>query len=178
MIKLEKEESIVIVARKHWFILFAQAFFLVFLFLAPFGVLYAYEEFNLSQFLTPHSDYSYLFLALTLAWFLLLWIIFFVMWTNYYLDCLVLTNRRLMDIEQKALFSRTVSTLRLEKIQDVSTDVSGIVATFLDFGDIKIQTAGQEKDFLVKGIAHPYVVKNKILEEQARYRATHIDASL
>jgi uncharacterized membrane protein YdbT with pleckstrin-like domain len=92
----------------------------------------------------------------------------FAVWTDYYLDIWIVTNRKLVSIDQIGLFNREISTLRMERIQDVTFSINGIVATLLNFGDIHVQTAAEEREFVMRGIAHPDRVKRLIL--------THIDS--
>lgn len=169
MVTLLENEHIIKIAHKHWFVLFAESFFLVFLLTVPFIILSAYEIYDFSHFIDLDGPYQYLFSAFTGTWLLFLWIIFFIIWTDYYLDIIVLTDKRLVDIEQWGLFSRTVSTLELDKIQDITVRVSGLIPTFLDFGTLHIQTAGTQKEFIIKGIAKPNSIKDKIMHEHARY---------
>lgn len=90
------------------------------------------------------------------------------MWTDFYLDVLVVTDHRIINIEQKALFARETSSLHLDKIQDVSVEVFGILATFLSFGNLKIQTAGEMEEFIIKGIKDPDAIKQTILEQHEK----------
>ena len=75
----------------------------------------------------------------------------------------IITNKRIINIEQKGLFSREISELELDKIQDVSADIIGIIPTFLGYGDIYIQTAGETEKFIFKNIPDPYGVKDLIM---------------
>jgi uncharacterized membrane protein YdbT with pleckstrin-like domain len=178
--KLESNENIILRARKHWFMLFAHSLFLLFLLVVPALLLLSAYVVDLSPFPTFEGTVKnalafpnalmYLFLAASFAWVLMLWVIFFVIWTDYYLDVLILTNSRLIDIEQKGLFSREIATLRLGRIQDITVSVHGPIATVFNFGDIHVQTAGREKEFIVRGLARPYAIKSAVLEAQ---RGTH-----
>lgn len=102
------------------------------------------------------------------SWFLLMWIGAFIIWTDYFLDVLIVTNKRIINIEQKALFSREIASLRLDKIQDITIDINGVLATFLSFGNIRIQTAGEQEEFLVRFIKNPESLKSTILKEHDR----------
>lgn len=161
MINLEQNEKIILEIRKHWFILFAEALFLVLLIVSSIVVFFvASTTINLSKVIDWHIQ-----LSLAAAWFLLIWIAFFIIWTDYYLDVFILTDKRIIDIEQKGIFSREISTLRLDRIQDVTVEVKGIIATLLNFGDICIQTAGEEKRFIIKEIPRPYKIKASLMAE-------------
>lgn len=102
-------------------------------------------------------------LFLASVWTLLLWAKFFAIWTDYYLDVWIVTDRRIVNIDQKGLFHREVSTLRMERIQDVTLEIEGIIATVLGFGDVLVQTAGETGEFVIKGVNNPEHIKRKIL---------------
>lgn len=60
----------------------------------------------------------------------------------WYWNAFIITNFRVVDIDQRGLFSRTVSEATYDKIQDVSYHINGIVGTLLRLGTLVIQTAG------------------------------------
>jgi len=93
---------------------------------------------------------------------LILWVVAFVIWTDHYLDVWVITNKNLIDVEQQGIFHREISTTRLSKIQDVSSEVRGIFQTFLNFGDLTIQTAGIHHKFKISGIVDPVTVRTNL----------------
>src|SRR5690606_4537603 len=86
-------------------------------------------------------------------------------WTDWYLDLWTITNLRLIAIDQRGLFRRSVSSFRYERLQDINVEINGLIPTFLDFGTLEAQTAGHgESDFLFAGAPHPREIKAKILE--------------
>ena len=72
---------------------------------------------------------------------------------------------------QKGLFYRDISTCRLNRIQDVTVEVRGLIPSLLDFGTITVQTAGEEDNFIIHGMPHPYEIKRAILEESRKHVA-------
>lgn len=98
--------------------------------------------------------------------FIFLWLLFFVIWIDYYFDVWIVTNERVINIEQKGLFTRVVSELELEKIQDVTTDVCGVIPTLFNYGKLLIQTAGEKERFVFRNIPDPYAVKDLIMKLQ------------
>jgi hypothetical protein len=66
----------------------------------------------------PGQFYT-LFAFFFILWVLTLWIFFFLDWTKYYLDVWYVTQKRIIIIDQKALFDREISNVRFDKIQDV-----------------------------------------------------------
>lgn len=166
MITLDNDEHIILEVRKHWFALFADTLFLWLFLLLPIILAAAGKMTGIARFIAIKGDTMSLFIFLSSAWLLLIWIVFFSIWTNYYLDILIITNKRVLDIDQKGLFSREISTFGLDRIQDVTTEVYGIIATFLDFGNIHIQTAGEGRDFAAKSVPHPSDIRQQIMRAQ------------
>ena len=97
-------------------------------------------------------------------WLLFVWLLFCKFWVDYYLDILVVTDKRIVDIEQIGFFNRRVSTVRLEKIQDITIAVRGILGSMLKFGEIRIQSAGEAREFLMKDVPNPYHIKETVLK--------------
>lgn len=83
---------------------------------------------------------------------------------DYYLDTWVVTDRRLISIEQAGLFARTIAQLHLARVQDATARVEGPLATVLDYGDVFIQTAGEQERFIFTSIHHPNRVVTQIME--------------
>jgi hypothetical protein len=84
------------------------------------------------------------------------------------LDVWIVTDQRIINIEQKGLFSRVVSELELENIQDITSDVRGVIATFLNYGDLFVQTAAEKERFIFRNIPDPYKVKDMIMNLQEK----------
>lgn len=82
---------------------------------------------------------------------------------NYYLNVYIITDQRLVDISQESFFNRKISELHLHQIQDVNAQVKGVIATFLHFGDVDVQTAGEREDFIFTTIPNPYTVAKEII---------------
>ncbi len=170
MIALEPHETIILRGRRHWFILALRLLPLVpfiFIPLVVFGILSAISPQTASLIKMSGNGSSFAVFVL-FSWFLFVWIGAFIIWTDYFLDVLVVTNKRIINIEQKALFSREIASLRLDKIQDITIDINGIIATFLSFGNMRIQTAGEQEEFLIRFIQNPEALKNVILKEHDR----------
>ena len=106
------------------------------------------------------------------AYYLFIWLFFFHAFVDYYLDIWIVTDRRIVNIEQKGLFAREVSEQKLFRIQDVTSELKGIIPTFLNFGTVYIQTAAEEPRFVFKQIPDPGRVAQtiiKLVEENKRF---------
>ena len=106
---------------------------------------------------------------------MLWWMGLFYALTMYLLDTWIITDHRILDNEQHGFFSRTLSEMNLSKIQDMSVRISGLIPTFLDYGDLEIQTAGTEPKFIFKQIPHPNQVRALLTEAYNKYVEEHIN---
>ena len=88
------------------------------------------------------------------------------MWVTHHLDIWVVTNRRIVVIDQVSLFRRKIGSFRLEKLQDVNIEINGIIATFLHYGTVEAETASNNSDaeFRTKHIPNPRDLKALILK--------------
>src|SRR3989344_1354557 len=150
MIELFEGEKIILQKRRHWYVITTESSILFFAAVVPF-IIFAWFISGLSSELA--STLLPLAVLVFAGWLLAVWIIFFIFWTNYYLDILIVTNKRVIDIEQKGLFSRDIAETSITKIQDIKIEVFGMLATLWDFGDIHIQTAGESREMVVRSIA-------------------------
>ena len=77
---------------------------------------------------------------------------------------IVVTNEHIVDIDQRGIFNKKVSTLSLVKIQDVTAKVRGPWQTLFQYGTVIIQTAGEKENFSMDYISYPYQTGQSILE--------------
>ena len=159
MIDFDPNEKIILKVRRHKLALIFESIFLItFIILPP--VAYYLISVNISGYgMQSEGVPLSLFLFLYSVILLFSWVIFFKIWTDYYLDVLIVTDKRVIDIEQKGFFNRDVATLGLDKVQDIRVRVGGIMATFFDFGELTIQTAGESKEFVMQYVPGPNKVK-------------------
>jgi len=169
-INLEQDEKIIFIAHKHWFVMLGRILSISLLLIAPIIIFVFISTSELSIPRLILGNLVFLSAALLSIWSLILWLLLFIIWTNYFLDMLIVTNKKVIDIEQKSLFSREISSFPLEKIQDITINIDGIIPTFLNFGDVYLQTAGDDEDrkFMLKGAKKPAFVKGRILKEQQK----------
>lgn len=88
---------------------------------------------------------------------------FVVHWFLFANNLAIVTDQRVIDVDQKSLFHRTVSEATLLKIQDATVEVKGILPTMFNFGTVHLQTAGAERTIDLDLIPDPYTVQQRIL---------------
>lgn len=102
-------------------------------------------------------------LALLGLWALLVWIALAMIWTLHFLDMLIISDRRIIRVEQLAPFSRSVSEFPLERIEAAEAQKSGFLQTFFNFGSIVMYVAGPTESTLsMDDVPHPESVRELI----------------
>ena len=127
------------------------------------------------SFLLSHGWLD-LFCLISSAWYLGLWLAIFYSLTIYTLNTVIITDSRIIDRDQHGLFDQKISELHSHRIQDVSVHTNGMIETFLHFGDVTVQTAASEKQFVFHQVPRPDQVKNTIMQITAS-RHTGIKAA-
>ncbi|MFH1142794.1 MAG: PH domain-containing protein [Candidatus Uhrbacteria bacterium] len=171
-------EKTVLFLRRHWFVPFGILILLIALLAVPIGI-YFFFDYQAGWILT-HPIASPLLTIVASLFYFAVWVYSFSEFIDYYLDVWIVTNERVINIEQQGLFARTASELNLTAVQDVTSDVRGMFHTVFDFGTVHIQTAGEEKRFVFKQISHPEVVKRQIIQlaDQARTKQRNTAAKI
>lgn len=163
-IVLEADEHILLRTRKHWIVflhdagatLAVGASFFVLL-----GVVTLPNAFD-----TSDPVFLKLFAFAEVVWVLLVWIALSALWTNYYLDIWIVTDRRIINVNQIGLFHRALTTWQFKNIQEITTESKNIVQNFFNYGLINIRTASPtEKHAYMEGIPSPDDVVALILKQ-------------
>lgn len=162
-------EKVVLFLRRHWFAILAIIFaFLILITIPTFLILFFWD--TVETWLN-HSLLGPLFVVVSSIYFLSVWLFAFLEFTDYYLDTWIVTNERIINIEQEGLFNRTASELDLASIQDTTAEIHGILQTVFTYGQVYVQTAGEKGRFHFKNINNPEEVKEiitKLVEEDKK----------
>jgi hypothetical protein len=70
----------------------------------------------------------------------------------------------LLDVDQHGLFARTVSEMNLAQVQDITTEIKGLLPTFFNYGNIIIQNAGAVTKFHLHNVRNPNKLRELILQ--------------
>jgi len=171
VLTLDPKEKVLLQMRRHWFILVGPTAFFIVLLLLP-SLFLNFAPYFLPAFDRPSLqlviDFGIaVYLASVLTYMLLQWL-------SYYLDVWIITDQRIVDVQQNGLFHRTVSEITMDRIQDVTVEVPGFIPTMLDFGTIRIQTAGELGEFVISEVPACDRAKDIIIAEQKKYMAVRV----
>ena len=171
IIKRKAYEKIIGVVRRHWITYIPTIFLYFILGIIPIVLLTAaYVTDSIPQ----EIGFRTLLALIICAYELSIALFFYASFLIYYLDMIIITNDRIVEVSQKNLFSRSVSELDLYKIQDSTSDVTGFVATLFDYGTLSLQTAGENENFVFPGVGKPHALRRQIMELAEEDRKYHM----
>ena len=97
-------------------------------------------------------------------YYLSLNLFFYAQFVEFYLDLWIVTNDRMIDIEQLGLFSRSITEADLYRIQDVTVDVKGLLPTLLKYGNVTVKTASGNQHIVFRNIPHPNEIRQALIQ--------------
>ena len=154
---LRSWEKVDIVLRRHW---------IAFAFLA----IYALWGLLFSLSLLSILGNSTAIILMLIAFWMYYSLFLYVSWLNYELDVFILTNNRIVCVEQKTFLNRSVGETTLDKVQEVSIETKGLLANLFDFGTLRIMTSGSSPSFDMTYSPHPMKSSRYINNLVDRYR--------
>jgi hypothetical protein len=169
----ERDEAPVLFLRRHWI----EVVKIILITIVLCAIPYTFYIFLNSQG-TDWSEYwgqfGILFFSLYMSFCAA---ILMTLFTDYYLDSWIVTTNRIINIEQRGLFSRVISELHLNQVQDITAETQGFLPTILSYGNVYIQTAGTRERFIFKMVNDPEIVKRKVAQLVEEDKRRHGDAS-
>lgn len=160
-----ENESILITVRKHWVILARDSAAALIAGFLPFFLIGIVSN-------APYgftADLSFLN-VISILWLLVCWMVLAMIWTAYYLDIWIVTDKHIYVIDQVGLFDRKVRTLSLDRIEEINVRTDGFLQTYFNFGSIDILTASPtEENAHFEGMPNPPYVRALILDQIERF---------
>lgn len=105
---------------------------------------------------------------------IILWLIFslflYIEWLNHELDMYVVTDNRVIWIEQIAFLDRAVSECNLWQVQEVNSKTSWLFANILNYWTLSIQTAWNKTTLQMDFCPDSMQAARKILNVVDDYR--------
>lgn len=172
----QAEEKVVLQTHRHWFVFFRDFVRMFFLALLPLPIYWAARH-ALGWELQPGTLGYVLLAGIALGYYFFIWVLLYGFWLDYFLDYYMVTNKRLVDVEQSGLFSRTIAEQPLYRIQDVTSEVRGVLPSMLGYGSVFIQTAGTKERFVFEEVPHPEEVVRLILSLTDKLQTVPPEAS-
>ena len=157
----QPNEKICQVTRQHWMVLAEQlAVWLIFV-----AILLGYDGFAV-----PKYDFLRTAEAVRIAGVVkslyLMYLIggLFTIWILYYLNYQIITNSRIVDIDQKSLLFHATTEIHLSQVEDVTAEIKGFFGNIFNYGTVFVQSAGAKEMFEFDNVPDPNSVAKLILD--------------
>lgn len=161
-------ETVLYVIRKHWVsyvphLIFAVAVLILFISVTSFIFLNLFDTSKLAI-----EGATVLFsIVLLSALFLMLY-----GFVDHYLDVLIITNERLIDMKQHGFFHQETKEIHLLDIENVNANVEGPFGVYLKYGDLTIKTGHDEiQTITINSIPRASKVARMIMELHTQHIA-------
>lgn len=123
---LQEGEEIQRVIRRHWIVYMGTLGYILTLLLSTVFVLVFKSS---METIIPAGMLD---VALVVYWAIFL-IFIYITWTNNELDLIIITNKRIIGIDQIAFLHRDFSECGLERVQEINAETKGLLANMFNF---------------------------------------------
>lgn len=170
------DEKIITIIKQHWIYLVNILLFFAVMISLPI-ILYIVLGYMVGNLLDNQIIFAIATMLGTL-YYLYVYAITYSSFLMYELDFWEVTNYRIVATRQRGLFNRTFAEHLIERIQDVSSVQKGFLATILNYGNIEIQTAGEEEKFIFLHVSNPEQkvgMINGLLSKKIQHKDSIVD---
>lgn len=109
-------------------------------------------------------------LVLTLGYLLLAYYLVLTSLIKWFYSVYIITDERIIDVDFLSLIYKKVSDIKIDRIQEISYHMSGLIEAFFNYGSIKIQTASEQPSVEFEYVPRPQevvtLINQLLLEEE------------
>jgi len=149
--QLQATEQVSMVLRRHWIHLYPRLTLMVVVALVPPLALW----FAADAIGDPEGATRLVILGLSAVWAAYWLVMTYLLWYRYQHDVWIVTDQRLVDSFKRHWFHHRMSSVDLVDIEDVSILREGVLRTAFNYGDLQVQTAAQQANFVLSAIPRP-----------------------
>lgn len=165
----EENESVILFLRQHLITLVPTAVLGVLFFLAPMVIFPIF----LKMFSTTiNIPIGYTIIGI-IFWYTASFGILLAKFLYWFFNIFIVTNDRIVDIDFINLLYKDVAEAQLSRVQDISYNQKGIFAAMFDYGNVRIQTAGELPNFSFEIVPKPNDVVD-IISDAAKLKAKNV----
>ncbi len=138
--------------------------------IAPIVAMSLIQAYFADPFAVIPAKYQIIFLII---WYLIVMFFTFESFLIWYYNVYIVTDRRVIDIDFRGLWSKRVSEATLNKVEDVTFETHNFWQILFDYGDIMMQTAAEKTEFEFRAIPKPEMVHDKLTDLVQNYKIRH-----
>lgn len=157
------EEQVLMVLRQHPIVNLRWILIAFVMILVPYTVLPLIPVFDV----VPGRFQFFAFIG----WYLLTLAFIVENFLYWYFNIYVITDERIVDIDFYSLIHRSISSAKIENIEDTTATTKGVLGSVFNFGDVNIQTAAEQREFEFLKVPQPATVTkfiNELILEEER----------
>jgi len=106
-----------------------------------------------------------------IGWYLLTLAFIIESFLHWYFNLYIITDERIVDIDFYSLIYRSISSAKVENIEDTTATTKGVLGAVFNYGDVTIQTAAEKREFEFASVPQPATVTkfiNELILEEER----------
>lgn len=142
----EAEEKVILFMRQHPIVNVPWILTTILMIIAPVVVS------SFSFFESVPSNFQFIFL---LVWYLITTAFSLEKFLTWFFNVYMVTDERIVDIDFYNLIYKEVSDAKIDRIQDVTYTMGGVVRTLFNYGNVLIQTASEVPNFEFLAVPKP-----------------------
>ncbi len=147
----QENEKILLFLRSHFITNISWIFIAIVLVLAPAIIPFVFPLLNLNLSFIPPG----LLTISILFYYLIIFSYALSSFMTWFYNIFIVTEQRIVDIDYSHTVIHNVAETKLTHIQDVNHTQVGFIGSLLNFGNISVQTSGNEVNFEALSIPQP-----------------------
>ena len=100
--------------------------------------------------------------------YLLVLVIVFEGFLNWYFNVNIVTNKRIVDIDFHSILFKNIDLAPLSSVQEVNGQIGGVLGIIFNFGDVFIQTAGARVSLDFHKVPNPTKVADTVMDSAGK----------
>lgn len=162
----ESDEKILLFLRRHFVTNLLWILIASLLLLAPILLFIFRSEL---QFIGTINLPGQFILVFILFYYLAVFAYAFINFLSWFYNVFIVTQKRIVDIDYSNIVMHNVAFTKLSHVQDVNYTQTGFIRALFNYGDIFVQTAGNEVNFEALSVPQPrraaHIIANLIGKE-------------
>lgn len=157
-----ENQQMVIFTHRHWASFLKTIVIISFCLILPLVILLMVHIFKPGSFNGPALNF--VFIAVS-VYYMVITTFAFTEWITFYYDILAVTESEVIEIIQNGIFDRKIYEISILRVQDVSAEINGFWPTLFGYGDVVVESAGENSQkYVIKSIPRPVEIANQILK--------------
>jgi len=148
----DSNEKILYIFRKSFIINFYWILITLFLLVTPFFVVPS---------IPIYFGIDFIFLT-TLFYYLFVFGYAFQSYTNWFFNVYIISDKKIVDVDLHGVSSKKISEAPIKSIEDVTSNIKGLIGMTFNIGNVYIQTAAESREFEFLDVDRPSEVRDLI----------------